>query len=652
MEYKGLYMGRVLHVDLTAAKTWTKPLDPKLVADFIGGWGIDNRLAYDYVRFGADPLAPEQPIIIGCGVFNGTVAPGSSKSFATTVCPASGTVSTWVGSLTFGARLRAAGYDHMVITGRAPKPVYLKLRDDDVEICDAGELWGQKDTLDTHEWLLDKHGRAASTLCIGPAGENRVKIAIALVDKFGTMGRTMAANLGSKNLKAIVVDGSHDVRLADAKRFMRTANQLMERAMTDRNRDNWRNLALYFVFPLWENAGYFTRHNARETWPRDEVIERFGQEQYKKLRGRLLGCTSCLTCDKAIIQLKEEFPGTGVPFSTPLDPPWAFGLRCEAGSIEKAYKCGELANRYGIDMMTWSAIFDWATDLYHRGILTREDTGGFDLSRRDFGMVCRLLEMTAKREGFGDVLAQGFLGAIERIGRGSENHALHIKGTEFDFDPRANYALETFGAMTNVRPCHDMPVTGLTVAKGRDPAFFARVVPGMGFSKEAMERIFTPDGFDLGRFLAHFETWGITLNIFGLCFRMQVAALYNINTVAELYVAATGIEKSPQDILDAAERAYNLARAMNALRGFSRKDDRLPDFVFTQPIKRPDRGTELSLMNYQGTKVLTKEDVDRDLDSYYEERGWTRNGIPGKEVLARYGLGFAAEALERGGLYK
>ena len=651
MEYKGLYAGRVLHIDLTAGKTWTESLSPKLVEEYIGGWGINYRLAYDLIKPKVDALAPEVPIIIGCGVFNGTLAPGTPKSFATTKDPASYTISTWVGSLSFGGKLKAAGYDHIVITGKAPRPVYLKIIDEDVEICDARELWGKKDLFDTHEWLLNKYGRTASTLCIGPAGENLVKIAIALVDKFSTMGRTLAASMGSKNLKAIVLNGTHEVRLADTKRFMKTANQLIERAMVDRNRDNWRNLGLFFIFPLWENVGYFTRHNARETYPKDELTTLYGPDQYKKLRGQIIGCTSCVTCDKAIIELKDEFPGTLVPISTPLDPPWAFGSRCEVGSMEKAFKCGEIGNRYGIDYMTWTAMFDWVTDLYNRGIITKEDTGGYDLSRRDFDMVCKFLEMTAKRQGFGDILAEGFLGAIEKIGRGSENYALHIKGTEPDFDPRANYGLEVFGAMTNIRPAHDMPVSGLTVAKGRGSAFFTKLVPSMGFTKEAIDRIFTPSSFNLGRFTAHFETWAITLNIFGICFRMPVSSLYNINNVAELYQAASGIERSPYEILDVAERAYHLARAMNVMQGLSRKDDCFPDFVYTQPIKRPDRGTEMPLMDYQNTRCLSKEDVERDLDDYYEERGWTKNGIPGRKVLSKYGLTFVADALEKGGFY-
>jgi len=174
----------------------------------------------------------------------------------------------------------------------------------------------------------------------------------------------------------------------------------------------------------------------------------------------------------------------------------------------------------------------------------------------------------------------------------------------------------------------------------------------MGFSLDAIERTFTNEGFNLGRFLAHFEPWVITLNIFGICFRMQVASLYNINNIAELYQAGSGIERTPQDILDAAERAYNLARAMNVREGFARKDDCLPDFVYTQPIKRPDRGTEIPFMNYQGTKTLTKEDADKDLDDYYMERGWTKNGVPGKEILFKYGLDWVAEALEKGGFYK
>lgn len=640
------HMGEILRVDLSSREIRREPVPGQLYEDFLGGWGINVKLSYDLVKSGVPPLSPETPIIISSGFLAGTPCPGTPKVFMTTKCPSSGTVSTAVGGLHFGSRLMWAGYEHLIITGRAERPVYLKIEDEDVEICDAGQIWG-KDLYEATDWLREKHGSEFSTVAIGPAGENLVNISIALIDKGSTFGRTFGGSLGSKNLKAIVVKGTRGRRVADERGFNKTVQRLVEKGMQDPIRDKWRKLAIHLPFAMWEEAGTFQQSNYAETVNKEEFTALYGPEAYLKIKRSSYCCPSCLTGDKAVVEFKEgEFAGLVAPFSTPLVPLSCFGGRNAVGGIDKGYKCGDLANRYGIDICTFSGLLGFVVELYERGIITKADTDGFE-PKNDFETVVQLMEMTTRKEGMGDILGAGFKGAMRRIDRGCEKYACQIKGTETDFDARVSLGVEAFTAVVNPRPSHDMPIGGLTVAKGRKPEFFEKVVSKTGYvPEEAKERVFPPSGFDLGRLTAHYENWAALLNSMGICFRMQVSALYNVNTCAELYSMVTGIIKSPEDMLKGAERSFHIYKAANVREGFSRKDDRFPDRWF-EPLRRPDRGTEITMKDYFGTKTITREDTERMLDAYYEERGWDIDkGIPTRRKLEALDLEDVAEDLE------
>jgi aldehyde:ferredoxin oxidoreductase len=322
--------------------------------------------------------------------------------------------------------------------------------------------------------------------------------------------------------------------------------------------------------------------------------------------------------------------------SSPIDPAMSFGIRNELGSFDRACWLFYQANRLGLDAMTLSTLIGFATDLFQRGIITKEDTEGLVL-KPGFQTTEKLLEMTAAKEGFGAILAEGFEGLTKRFGHKEE--AYQIKGTEPDFDARACMGVEVFGSVVNPRGAHDMPVGGLTVAKGRKPEFFRKVVSKVGYvPEEAMDRIFSEHRFDLGRLTAHYENWATILNCLGVCFRMQNSSLYDVRVAAEVFSAATGIEKDYQELLKDAERAYNVYKMLNVREGFGRKDDRFPKKWF-EPLKRPDKGQEMVLTDYFGHKRLTREDIERILDSYYEEKGWdVKKGIPTREKLMELDL--------------
>jgi len=642
------YGGNMLFVNLTTGEIKKEPLDKELAEKYIGGWGFCQKLMYDYMPVGKEPLAPENPIVISPGTLTGTLSPSTSKVVFISKDPASSTISSWFGSLHFGAKLKWAGYDAVIITGKAPKPVYLRIMDDEVEIADAGDLWGKKDLIETTEIIKERLGQEYSVAAIGPAGENLVKISIMLIDGGTTCGRTMGCTMGSKNLKAIAVNGTKGQKIADIKRFMATVDRLVTRAMSDPNRNNWKDLGLYFIWPLWNNAGYLTRKNFAEAAPKEEMEKVYGADEYRKYKASIYGCPSCLAPDKCVVEVKEgEFKGLSTRLSTTFHPSFAFGRLLAVGGMANAIKLCDMANRLGIEYMTFPSMVGWLIDLYERGIITKEDTGGLEL-KEGFETPKVLMEQTVKKEGLGAILAEGFILGPKKLGRGSEKYAHHIKGTEPDFDARASLGVEVFTSLVNVRPSRDLPVGGLTIAKGRKPEFFQKVLPSVGYLPEdKIEKFLTAEGFDVARVTAHYEYFAMMLDMLGICFRMPSSSLYNVKTCTELYSAATGIEKTPKEFLEDAERAFNLSRFMNAREGYTRKDDRFPDKWF-EPLKRPDMGIELEMMDYFGTKKVNREDSEQLLSDYYDEHGWdVKTGNPTKEKLIELGLDKAAAELDK-----
>ena len=223
------YAGQILYVDLSTGSIRKEPLDLDMARKYIGGFGMNVRLAYDLIPLGADPLGPENAVIIGAGALGGTMAMGCSRIAAATKFPETGAIGCGNGSLSFAPRLKHAGYDHVVITGRSAKPVYLLITDDRVELCDAEGVWG-KDLYDATDEIWERHGSEYSVIAIGQAGENLVKPSLTLIDKSATLGKGgLGAVMGSKGLKAVVVKGTGGIAVADPVRFMRLVEYYLER---------------------------------------------------------------------------------------------------------------------------------------------------------------------------------------------------------------------------------------------------------------------------------------------------------------------------------------------------------------------------------------------------------------------------------------
>ncbi len=615
------YAGHILYVDLTSRQTREEPLDPELARTLLGGYGINNRLAYDLMPSGVDPLSPENLIIMGAGPFADTIVPGGAKVVVTTRFPINGAFATAAGGGCFAQMMKSAGYDHVVISGRARWPVFLRITEGNVEFGDASGLWG-KDNYETIDELRQRY-EPCSVIPIGQAGENLVRISITSVDKAGTLGRGgLPAVMGAKNLKAIVVQqGAAETTVAQRVYLQRLVDSLLERIMK------------------WPGR-QFILENGLMPAPPDMA------ELHRKTRSPL-ACASCPLADKVRVRLNEG-PYAGLQTYMPHLAINRFDARSSAEAYEQSVKYWDTLNRYGLCGINFSSLLTLAVSLYQKGVITDKDTGGMEL-KNNIETALELAQMTACRQGLGEILAEGLVGTARRIGRGVEKQIIHIKGHAPLYDPRLrSLGTMEFEQMTTPRGAHVSAAGSPSYEPGRPPADFARHGERMGIPEEAIKRVVSPDAFNPGRFSRYSEDWYALFNSLSLCNRAHVNRFYHVKTITELYSAVTGIETTPTQIMKASERAWTIGKLLNVREGFSRKDDEAPEAWF-EPLVHGKK--EYRITHYHGNSPLTKKDIEKLLDDYYEERGYDqRTGLPTREKLAELGLETEARELEKSGL--
>jgi aldehyde:ferredoxin oxidoreductase len=652
MEYYG-YAGAVLYVDLSAGDVKKEPLDIDLAKKFIGGPGIGYNLLYKVLKPSIDPLSSENPIIIGTGPLIGTLTPGAGKVYLTMkFCqPASKREKKYIvsrstgGSRRFGVMMKNAGYDHIVITGRAEKPSYLKIIDDDIEICDASNILG-KDVYETNAILTNRH-RGRTGKCgvwtTGPAGENLVRSAHGFLDGvLNTLGRYAGAVLGSKNLKAIVTLGTKGIKIKDKRRFMDLYNKKVKQI-------------------IGHPKGY--------QW---ELKGLFGETMVD-----MKGCAGCISPCKSIHEVKEgRFKGAkirGIYFG--VAP--AFGLVLGLENDEM-FKLIDFIVGNGLDLITTIRMIYFVTRLYERGIISAQETGGLVLKRGDLTSYTTLVEKIVNKEDIGAIMAEGWYPLSEKVGVDAsaepEDGAPIIKGVDVLVDAR-------------FWPPHFSPSMGLAQivhskakhshcatywARGEDLhrdtywpeivqslADVRRDVERMGVMREELDRIFTKDSFNFGRLEKYAEDAETAYDCLGVCSvvaHMQCDPTRDMSFLSELYSAVTGFNITPRELLRTGERTWNLERLFNTRMGFTREDDEIPS-VWLQGIETPFIGMIYQYGHRKGfgeqylldwfERRITKEDIERMLDDYYEERGWDiGKGVPTKRKLIELGLEEFAEIVE------
>lgn len=651
----GGYAGQILTIDLTKEEIKKEPLDLDMARKFLGGFGLNCKLVWDRLNPEVDPHAPDNTIFMSMGPLLGTSAPAANKHSVISKWPSNGTISTGTAGGDFGINVKFSGYDAVMIKGKAKRPVYLMIHDDEVALCDATELWG-KDTHETTDMLWEKHGRNYAVGAMGTAGEKLVNATICLIDKCTSWGKGgLPAIMGSKNLKAFMAYGTKGVPVADPKRLIERTHVILERFKGNPNYQMQLDLGTMDGLKSWADVHGIPMNNWTGRFLTEEAYRLYSTEYYLKniKAGRLSDPTCPIGC-KDHVKIKEgEFAGTEAWVSSFYGRVVHMGMRCQVGSYEKNVKAQEFFQRTGLCIHTYTALIDWAVDLYEKGILTKKDTGGMAL-KHDFETTMYLAEQANTNEGLGGILAQGWKKAIKDIGRGCEKHAVLFKGMEPLYDGRMNpFTGPEFNQVVNPRGGHaPQGCITLYMSKDEPPEKYREWLEDRGVSRDALERIFSRPGyFNIGRMLPYGEDWVMFMNSVGMgCLRGRVDNFFRGEDWSEIYSAVTGFETSLAELRMAAKRNYNLYKALNVRLGFSRKDDVFPAQWFT-PLETIDRGT-LVLRDYFG-KALTKKDCEKLLDDYYDERGWDiEMGIPTQTTLTELGLEDVAQDIKKRGLIK
>lgn len=603
------YAGRILRINLSTGKTSIESLKEEMAKSYIGGIGLGIRLLIDNSKPGIDPLSPENPLILTTGPLSGTIAPtgGNGHAFVAK-SPLTNAVGESKSHGFFGAELKRAGYDAVIFQGKAEKPIYVWIDDDSVQIMNAKHLWGKspQETEDIiREELGDYYIRVAA---IGLAGEKLSRIACIINDKTRAAGRCgLGAVMGSKNLKAIAVRGTKDVSVAKPNEFLEFVRTLHER-MKGPATTKYRTLGTPQNVLVHNSLGCLpTRNFTNAVFEGAEKVS--GEYLNQRFVEKIVGCSSCaMRCEH--IAVVSEGPYKGTMARVEYEPLWAFGPHCGVDRLDSIIKAIDLCNYYGMDSISAGNIVGFAMDCYEHGILTKEDAGGLDLRFGNAEAMIALVEMMGKREGLGDILAEGVKRAAEKIGRGAENYANHIKGLEMTgYDIRSlktaavGYAVSFRGADHNRHGAYALDISGKTnrfkYEKGR-----AKLVIDIEDLYAIIDSLIVCK-FSRGVYYKGFEE------------------------LAYYYTIVTGIEITSEDLRKTGERINNLARLYNIREGFTRKDDHLPIKVMTTPV--PDETVSKGC-------YITQEELDLMLDDYYESRGWTRNGVPTLEKIKELGL--------------
>ena len=630
MIYYG-YAGNILYIDLTSGQSRIEPLDMSMAKKFIGGCGIGERLLCDILRPDTDPLSPDNPIIISAGPLIGTGVPGAAKIEMLTKSPASVDKEKPIhfiprasgGTRRFGNMMKRAGYDQIVITGGARTPVYLKIVDDDVEVCSADDLWGEKNIYEASDELTNRH-KDSGVIAIGKAGEKMTPFSFCWIDKMSHLGRNGgAAVMGSKNLKAIVIRGTKVLNVWDRTKLKTMAASAIREAMRS-PRIQMRRATTARRNPVPQRASYYP-----PTISDDTLIGRSG-------------CHGCIFACKASHEIKDgEFAGGRLGSS------FHYTDQCSVLEIKDyrhSMRLVELCDRAGIDFRTIIGMLKFVTGLYERGVITQKDTDGLELKKGDSRTFLRLVEKVIDRDGVGDTMARGWFALGERFGvdpdTDSDGYQM-VKGCSTFFDARTSSLNPvTFSEIVNTKPGAELhPVT---IMPNQPIDRIKEWCRGIAMSEQEIDRTFGEDNFSTGSLTKHAEDAECVYWALGTCiiWSSDIPQIYSLRKLAELYTTVTGIEVSAEELKRDGERIWNIGKLLNTREGLTRSNDKLPG-LWANTIAEPARilSDENYLKDYFGRPV-THADFEAMLDDYYDEHGWDiRKGVPTKDKLIELGIG-------------
>jgi len=602
------YGGQVLRVNLTRGSVEKSDLDPDLARDYLGGRGFAAKVLYSELEQGTDPLGEANKLVVAAGPVSGLLIPGAGKTTFAAKSPATGGYAdSNVGGL-LSAEMKYAGYDLIIVEGVSAKPVFLYIDDDTVELRDAAAYWGQG-AITAETALKNELGHDFQIALVGPGAENLVKYACICHDFGRQAGRAgVGTVMGSKKLKAIAVRGSKSIPVADVKEFRRVGREMMEFCKASDGWDVWVRLGTAGVnVPSNETWASFPTRNFQSGYFED-MDKMTGEYMREKIVITDKACFGCpCACGKYSYTKKWDVHVEGPEYET------AAFLGSDVGiaDIEDVAYANYLCDELGIDTISTGNVIAFATECFERGVISSADTGGLEFSFGDSEVVFDLIRKIAHREGIGETLAEGVRHAAEVFGGDSNHYAMHVKGLEISAYESRHAPAMMLAYMTADIGAHHNRAWAITydVEVGRDAV--------------------TPDKAAKVIELQHIRP---LIDCLGAC-RLQWVEL---GMPLDYYVPAmksiTGLDRSWEDLTHVAERVWNLTRAfwIREIDGFGRDWDYPPPRWYTDPVPTgPSKG-----------KLVSRENVEKLLDMYYEQRGWTSEGIPTQAKLSELGLDF------------
>jgi len=616
------YAGRLLRIDLSEGRVSTEKTQSEILRKFLGGVGYGAKLLYDEVPAGIAPLSSENKLVFVTGPLTGTGAPGSG--FAE-VCCKSPLTGIWAESKCggeWGGALKKAGYDFLVIEGKAKEPKYIVIDNDKVEIRPAGKLKEkttyQKDKLIKEELKDEKFENAV----IGPAGEELVRFANIMVGgrSFGRCGA--GAVMGSKNLLAVAVKGTGDIPVAGKERFQKAVKAGNKKVLDTTDGAGMAPDGTTGDLPECDELGDIPTKNWRaNSWGKgEELYHHFKSENLIRANPCYKGCV--LRCGR-IAQVKSGKWQTPEHEGSEYESICAFTFFVLNDDMDAAVHATYLCNEYGLDTISTGAVIAFAIDCHENGIISKEEADGLELTWGNIETVVELVRRIASRKGIGRILGEGTRRASQKIGKGSDLLSMDVKGLEGPaHDGRSGKALAIMYGVNNRGMCHIHPLEGMLYDSLKND--FGLIPYGVPDPK-TVDR-FAEEG--KGTIAKTLQDFGMLPDILGICKFFAYKGLGS-QELAELTSSLTGWDIDGRELLNIGERAFNLQRMFNIREGISKKDDYLPERV----CKLPEFGP------YSSIAECGIKDYQRMLDEYYQARGWSlETGIPTKEKLQQLGL--------------
>lgn len=624
-------MAKTALVNLSNESIEIKKTDPDLLSRFLGGRGLGAKLLFDMVGTEIAPLDPQNCLIFTTGPFSGTPWPTSSRYHVTFKSPATGAYGYANSGGSFGPELARAGFDALIVTGQATSAVYLDITDYKVEIKPADHLWGLK-TPAVQDILLGlegKDGKGGRVVCIGPGGENLVRIA-ALINDYGRAAARggPGAVMGSKRLKAIHVHASG--KITTSQELRKAAKAANKHLVSDPKMQGLINVGTVILMRPKNLTGDLPAKNHQ--LGQVPFIDKLDSDALQMYRVKKHGCKPCpVRCSR--ISVVEDGPYAGEIEGPEYETTDAFGPMCWNSNPEVVIKANQLCNEYGLDTISTGVTIAFAMECHENGLLSDPD---LSLEWGDGPSITGLVKKIAKREGIGDILADGVMRAAERIGKGAEAFAMHVKGLELPRqEPRAAKGFGLGHTTANRGADHLYGLPALDLSGNYEVA--RKLFPEEIIDKlmDPVDETYKPD------ILIYGEHYCAVTDSLGIC---KFSTIEEFSLMPEDLLPglhALGHELTDAELLEIGERIVNLERLYNLREGLGRKDDQLPIRFIKEPLPIMEIKIDPDTGGTSFGKQLTTArifDFDSMLNRYYQLRGWDAEGRPEAKTLDRLNL--------------